>query len=280
MAPLYQGFGLRAELGLSQMHQKKLERIWNERVSDPLAFVPGNLRESIEPTVALDENKKFGEFAVGFLREVLRLTSRAGGDESETSFRQAGTRKLLAVGYGRKYDSNWLADAYRAGFETWWLDVSSVACRWATEDMKEQYAAATKTTQFPLICLPKIKQGEIRTVLAEPESIGLEPHTVELWYLCRVLNCLSVRSACIVLRQIGHYSFSENQDPSKQKGLVLVTTLRDCNKEVVGYTSRLHTRRKVLSNLRKGAGREVEVKLEASYRYFNQIVSALYIQAA
>ncbi|HEY9584109.1 MAG TPA: hypothetical protein VJI33_00810 [Candidatus Paceibacterota bacterium] len=123
---------------LSLAKQDELERFWNERLTDPLAFIPKeNKAKGLSPTEARKANAQFGKFADGYMKMVIARITR----DSDIDRRLTDSMKILAVGYGMGYGSKWLRQATRAGFQTWWIDVSSVAWMWATVNLNNQFRA-------------------------------------------------------------------------------------------------------------------------------------------
>src|SRR6202035_710327 len=96
---------------LSLAHQKRLGRTWDGIVSDDLAFVPTEELENREVTVreCLENNQTLGNFATRHLKQAFTLNQRRKEDK----------KKVVAVGYGRGYDSDWLVDAIIAYLQTW-----------------------------------------------------------------------------------------------------------------------------------------------------------------
>ena len=262
-------------LALSTAYQNRLAKVWDERVSDDLAFVPTDeLKRGVSVRECIEQNTRLGAFATDYLREAFAVRHAEGRTGSGPG---ADKKKIVAVGYGRGYDSDWLKSAFDAGLETWWVDVSKRACEFALQGMEKQFASLFyqgRNHGFPVI-----KQAEIRSLLADPHAAGLSLESVELWYLCRVLGCLSERSAKIVLKHLGR-SLSSEYDPGKHNGIIIIAALREDNPAVIGNRSRLPTQRILLSNARSGAQRPVKIVQRKQCRYFQKVVTALTLTAA
>jgi hypothetical protein len=260
-------------LSLSPEIRQDLRQRWNDRVKDEFAFTPFELKEEVSVADATFENVALGKFSSEYLKNVLRSST------SEDRLRRLSTRgKIVAIGYGRGYDGDWLKEAIgEACLETWWIDVSDQACEWAEEDLAYQIQELKPSTTFRYPDY-KIKREEIHTALEDPGSIGLDIDTVEIWYLCRVLGCLSHRSAKFVLEAIGS-TLSEEHDPEKKKKIVLVLALKNDNPDRIGSTSTMYKRGFVLGNIELGANRPVKVSQLQNYRYFTQIYTAMTVMA-
>ncbi len=247
-------------------HQERLRRIWDERVKDPLAFIPHEVRGQINAWEAREANLDLGKFAIKFLKEVLRNSTTATSLERRLrALERDEPKKVLAVGYGRGYDSKWLKEATEACLGVYWVDVSGLSCDWAEKEMDLQY---TEIFDHPYAIAPEVEAGDLCHVLQNP-VFGLD--SVEVWYLCRVLNCLSDRASKISLGKIGS---TMNGDSS----VVLVNAFKDHNPERTGKTSRVFSKKEVLSSLKRGAGYPVEIVREASYQYFSQTYTALEVK--
>ena len=175
-------------VGLSLAHQENLRVTWNRRVVDPLAFVPHEGREKISPEKSLVENERLGAFAAQRLRKLL-----VKPDETTVMRRVAQRKKVVAGGYGRGYDSRWLQEAPLVGFQTWWIDVSDLACQWAVKSREGQFDELELPPTPWRLPRPRVIQGEISNVLEDPGAVGLHLDSVEIWYLCRTLGFLSDR---------------------------------------------------------------------------------------
>lgn len=268
---------VRAEIGmslfqtqaLSQTYEARLKKIWDGRNANPFAYTP---KEELDRGISLDDslagNKGLGEFGVGCIKYAFR---QKRPDQS------GARKKVVACGYGRGYDSDWLKDAWSANLEPWWLDVSPVACNMAEWDVADQVQRAWEEgiTGSP----PVIKEAELRNALLDPGSIDLELESVQFWYFCRVLGCLSERSARIVLQRSGR-SLSAEFDPDKANAIVIVNALKGCNPHVDSDTSKIRSKRMMVYNIRKGAGRAIRVHEFPPHRYFRKAVSGLMIEAA
>ncbi len=269
-------FGFKA---LSPMKQAELARFWDERLKDPLAFVPKEDKaKGLSITEARMRNVLFGKFAVSYFKKVIaRLTNNSDFDR-----RRLGNKKIMAVGYGRGYDSKWLRQATKAGFQTWWVDVSSVAWIWAMDNLRKQVDAMPQPIQA-IHRESQVKTFEIQSLLADPSEAGLDVDSVEIWYLCRLLNCVSTPSAKVVLQEIGRTAFSKGHNPSKRKAVVIINALSDQNPvdtcDTCGGTSIRRSKRMILSNLARGAGCPVEARFVKYYNYFGKIVTAMTVMA-
>ncbi|MCX6703658.1 MAG: hypothetical protein NTV02_03145 [Candidatus Zambryskibacteria bacterium] len=259
-------------LGLSQRYQGILERKWSATVSDPFAFTPHEKKGVVTLEDVLRENNALGDFSSQQMRNVFGASTI-----NDRLNRMRAGKKIVAVGFGRNYDACWLAEAILAGYEVWWLDVSSAACEMAFASMRAQLEKLkAHHIHFPK---PRVVQGEIRSVLANPTSIGLDLETVEIWYFCRTLTCMSTRSMMFVLKWIGESSFSEAVDPDKKKMIQIVVATRDYNITRVEETSKLYTLKQLLAPLERGAGRKMTVTSAPLHMYFDQKYSALSIRA-
>jgi hypothetical protein len=206
---------------------------------------------------------------------IARLT-----DDSDVHRRQKDDKKIVAVGYGRGYDSKWLRQATKAGFQTWWIDVSSVAWIWATENLRNQFQAIPHN--IPTIHKePHVRTFEIQSLLAEPRKAGLDVASVEIWFLCRLLNCLSTRSAKAVLQEIGRTALGSRPDPHKRNVVVIINALSDHNPSDTGCggASIVRSKKMILANMSHGATRPVEPRFVQYYQYFGKLVTAMTIMA-
>ncbi len=253
---------------LSLAHQKKLGRTWDARIESPLAFVPTKVVEGgITAVSAIRANQELGEFAQNFLKKILNNFS-----EGDLERRQQKAGKVIAVGCGRGYDLHWVEQAVRANLRTIWLDVSEVACQMAAIDLNRQFEQI-KNSMNQSYLRPLVMKAEIRSALVDPESIGLDLGSVEIWYMCRVLGCLSARSREIVLRRLGRSLAADGSS------IVIVGALRDDNEQYTGSkNSDLLSLKYIQSNLERGAKMDVSVVDRASCQYFGKFVTALYIR--
>jgi hypothetical protein len=258
------------EPGLSVVHQQRLRVRWNGVVTDPFAFIPHEKKGKVTVTEALEQNNWLGGFAGERIRRICRLST-----PEDITRRVRDKRKILAVGYGRGYDGLWLKEAVSAGFQVWWIDVSDVSCDMATADMKAQYASLQDQKGLT----PTVKQGEIRSVFADPSSIGLDLSSVEIFYYCRTLTCLSVRSAEVVLCQTGYFSLSREMNNDRKNAIEIVCATRDYNPTRIGHTSKLYYIKEILAHIARGAGCPVEIVDEESTKYFDQVYTAMTIRS-
>jgi hypothetical protein len=247
-------------------HLERLRQTWNKRVQDPFAFIPHEERNRISENEALEANIRLGNFATDFLKNVMRESK---GDQQRQI---EDKKKIVAVGYGKGFDSLWFKEATVAGFRVCWIDISDVACGWADTDLDNQYYSLKAEGVFTTF--PVVTCGDIRHVLNDPGFYNVNLDFVEMWYLCRVLNCMSIRSAQVVLQKIGSH-LARN----KNSIIVLVNAFRDNNLKRIGKTSKLFSMRMVLSNIRLGTGVSLEMMSSASYQYFDQTYSAVAIRS-
>ncbi len=269
------------ELRVSQIQQFNLRNIWNKRVQDPLAFVPAEERKrGVGEEEARQRNIEFGKFATTYLKQVFQLLAPPSDNN------QKSERKVVAVGYGRSYDpegrgydSDWLYEALVAKLSPWWIDVSDVSCRWCFQDVIRQLKAAKN---LPGVVLsrynPQVKEGEIESILHNPESIGLDLESVVVWYLCRILGALSKEASKRVLQKLGERLSSAN-NPDKSKVVVIINALKEDNPDVFEFHMRLLSRRVILSNMSRGAKTRVVPLWEAKYKYFKKVVTAMVVVA-
>lgn len=263
----------KVSLGLVQTQRtllrQELRAVWNERLRGPLAFAPSELREKISEAALRDENDKFGKFASAFLKAelfpiLLHDIQRRIGDH----------KLIVGVGYGKGFDSKWLFEAALAGLTTCWVDVSDVACEWARNDLDTQWAQVAR----PLVGGPVVVEGELGELLSTEPDPGLDQEKVEIWYLCRLLGCLKEDRAPLVLELLGR-SHNSLIDLNGCHKTVVVSAFKEDNPHRVGVTSRLYERKMVLEHLERGAERKVMVTREATHLYFDQVYTALTIQA-
>ena len=263
---------------LSKRRREELRRHWNGVMVDPFAFTPHEERErGLTVEKAEEENRKLGMFAADFLKQVITYLGRKNTRQE----RLARSAKVVDVGSGKNHASHWLDAAVEAGLGTLSIDVSDIACGIAESDLRVQWdniSSPKESHQAPIV-----RQGEIQTILAEPESIELDTESVEIWYFCRLLGCLSEASARAVLQEVGWVSLSEGADPEGKRAVVIVNAFKDDNQNITSKTSILRSKESVLRHLSVGAGREVKVvhhiSHEETYKYFAKTVSAMTIMA-
>lgn len=256
---------------LTQRQQQQQGILWNKRVVDERAFVPRKKRERTSREEARIQNLVFGSWASACLKDVLR---QVGGLERWRRFYDH--KKIVAVGYGRGYDSKWVMEAALAGLQTLWLDVSSIAQEWAWEDITRQMKEAQAFgVEVPL---PNALTCEIHTTLMDPASMGLELDEVSVWYVCRVLGNLINRTVPTVLEVMGE-SLGEKRDPEKRNRVVIINAFREDNPTHQSYTSTLVYLGMVRWRLNKGAGRKVNISTIGTYQYFGQKYRAIVAQA-
>jgi len=263
--------GLAHEIGhictLDQFIERQLQRIWDERLRDPLAFVPHDLREKVTPAEAERNNIECGGRAADYLKGTIRRTQVIRGSV------------LAYVGPGKCHDSQILAAAVDAGLKVHCLDVSRYACELAEESFRAQ---SVKIGLSPEVARTKYKvdRSEIQGALAETGKIGLDLDTVQIWYFSRVIGCLRPDSAKLVLRFLGWVSLSSIVDPDRKKSIVIINTLRDHNQGLQGCTTTLWRKKEMLFELEEGAGRPIMVSREERWPYYNQTVLAMTIKAS
>ncbi|MEI6280864.1 MAG: hypothetical protein WCP17_02600 [bacterium] len=255
-----------------EVRLKKLQDLWDKRVQDPLAFVPHEERERLSEEQARDANTQFGEFAMNFLKQVLRKFATSREQSRRIATEWFDEKFLVSVGYGRGYDSKGLvAAAAEAELVARVVDVSGVAYDWADADMYGQYEQVSKVDTRAR--MPLLSCGDILQILEDQDSYGFDSASVKIWYLSRVLNCLSSSDRAMeVLQKIGA---ALGRGSNGENRVVLVNAFRDYNPTRVGKTSLIFTIEMVLSSLRQGAGCPVETKSEASYQYFSQDYRAI-----
>lgn len=260
----------RQSLELSLSYQETLCKKWNKIVQHPLAFVPHEKFGLISPEEAFIENSKLGNFASQQMKRILRRSFSQG-----RLMKEREVKKIIAVGFGRSYDCEWLIEATLAGYETWWIDVSDTACTLANISMQTEWE---KIPEPKIVCPPIVKKGEIRSILANPSSIGLDLSSVSIWYFCRTLTCLSERSAKIVMEGIGK-SLSEEWNPVGSNKIEIISAMRDYNESRIGKSSKIYSIKTILSHITKGAGCPIKVDAKQHHNYFDQIYTALTFQA-
>lgn len=259
-------------LTLSLSEQVRLGKMWDKRLTGKHPCIPHEQRGEISEDEALSANTEFGQFASSYLAN--RLKDSTIKDQVR---RLRYGQKVVGVGFGTVsgFGADWLKEATEAGFQTWWLDVSTVGCAAARKYLGSKWRSIAATgVVYPK---PVVKRTEFRTALLEPDSIGLDLDTVEIWYLCRTLGCLSDTSAQITLEIMGQ-SLREEVDPERKNAIVIINALKNYNKGA-SVTSTLRTKGSLIFNIRRGAGRPVEVCSETSHRFFNKKVSAVTIRA-
>ena len=261
---------------LSKARQAMLKRMWDARLRDPLAFVPRKEKaRGLSATDARKENMRLGKFAASYLKSVIRRLT----DDLERRRRLDSPEIVIAIGYGYGYDSKWLRQATEAGFQTWWVDVSSRPWIWATQNLQAQYDAICRRHPVPYP-EPQVRTFEIQSLLADPMQAELDVGNIGIWYLCRLLNCLSTRSAKAVLQEIGRTALGSGPDPHKRKAIVVINALCDDNiADPCGGTSTVRSKKMILANIGYGAMRPVEARFMQHYLYFGKRVTAMTIMA-
>lgn len=263
---------------LSLAKQAELALIWNKRLAEPLAFIPLEERQKgLTITEARKANQLLGKFAATYLKTIIGYIT----SPFDVERRRKCHKKILALGYGHGYDANWLLNAAKAGFQTKWIDVCGLPwSMWANTNLNKQFAAIPKALQNDME--PEMITFEIQSLLAEPEKVGLDMDDVEIWYLCRFLNCLSTPSAKLVLQESGRVSLSQRSHPTKRGAVVIINALSDQNPnnlDCCGGTSIRRSMKMITSNLALGAGCRVEPRYVKHYNYFGKLVTAMTIMA-
>lgn len=265
---------------LSPEEQMRMQRFWNEKLlNDPLPFIPKAEREKrLNPTEARKINEEYGKFAEDYLiRTIRRLT-----DDSDVIRRRKLGRKFVLVGYGRGYDSRKsLRHTLKAGFQTWCIDVSTVAWMWATEKFRRQFHALRSKPEYAIYKEPVVRSFEIQSLLAEPETADLDLASVEIWFLSRLLNCLPTESAKAVLQEIGRTALGSDRASAKRNAVIIINALCDDNPCccTCGGVSITRSKKMIFTNLGYGAKRPLEVRFVRHYQYFGKLITAMTIMA-
>ncbi len=263
-------------LALGLHAQQQLNRHWNKINNDEFAYTPYEKIGKVTANEVRAENASLGNSASEYLKKIFEQSQK----EETPVNRMLKKKKIAAVGFGRGYDSLWLREATLAGLETWWIDVSDVAVENASVSLQKQYQELESDVwQKWRMSSPVIKKGEIQSVLAEPYTIDLDLSSVEIWYFCRVIGCMSTESAKIVLRQLGRASLSKEADQDKKNKIVIINAFHDCNPGIISRTSTLRPKKFIVENTALGAERPITVSSEASYSYFNKVVTAMTLMA-
>ncbi len=262
-------------LGLLLAQQENLKNFWDKKVRDPYAFVPHELKGKISEELAREENVALGRFSTDFLKEVLRDV-RAITIERRRNERN----KIASIGYGCGYDSTgenrWLRYAAEANLETVWIDVSEVAYAEAYRKLQKEYVELQAENTYCGVAKPQIICGDIHRVLFEGFDFPFK--LIEMWYLCRIVGCLSKKSAPFVLQSIGE-SLSVDCDEFNTHRIIIINAFLDDNPKRVTQTNTLYRKSLVLKNLEVGANRPVVPYAEDTYRYFDQTYRAIAIKA-
>ena len=261
---------MRAEtsVALSLRQEMKLARLWNKRVEDPFAFIPHSERGRITEAEAEDQNQAFGNFATCCLKDVFRQTNRK---EYWNRYHSGG--QVVAVGYGKGYDSQWVVEAAMAGLKTLWIDVSDVAIKMAWDDLKTQMENGKQLgIQMSGI---NVWRSEIHTALENPGTY-LDLSQVKVWYVARTLGCLQKLPE--VLEIMGQ-SLSEDTDLEKNNRIVFVNAFHEDNPKHRGKTMKLVRLAKVEEHLKRGADRKIKVETWGTYQYFTKNCRAIIASA-
>lgn len=263
---------LKNSLELTQSWQNHLKRVWNKRIEDEYAFCPHDKKGLISADEAIAANRSLGDFASSNMKKLL-LEDR----EVHKPRRFAEGKMVAGVGFGRGYDWGWFPEASIAGFQTCCIDVSDNACSMALRNLNAQME------QLPPRGIaysdPVIINTEIRSLLAKENDVQIPIPSVEIWYFCRMLGCMSTRSAEITLNLLGEKSFSLDVNTEKVNTIMIVNALSDNNPGLIGKTSKLRSKKFIVNNLQKGAANRMEIIAEETHAYFDKIVSALTLKA-
>ncbi|HTK33158.1 MAG TPA: hypothetical protein VL335_01270 [Candidatus Paceibacterota bacterium] len=264
---------------LSLAKQAEIELKWNKRLGDPLAFIPvEEKRKGLDPTEARKANERFGRFATTYLKKVMSYLTT----EKDLWRRRRYRKKILAVGYGRGYDTQWLSKAAKIGLQTTWVDVFGLPySMWASTELTNQLRAMPSSLQKNME--PEMVTFEIQSLLAEPKKAKLDLSSVEIWYLSRLLNCLSTSSAKAVLQEIGRLTLSQHTNPSGRGAVIIINALSDQNPNSTDgccdRTSIRRSKKMILCNLARGAGCPVEARFLRYYDFFGKYVTAMTVMA-
>ena len=268
----------RVESTLEQRAEEELRKLWDKRIRSRFAFIPHELIGKITAKEAIKANEEIGKFASSFLKETL---NEIRNNESLAQQPERETKKIVAIGYGRGYDSKWLKEATEAGLQVHWIDVSEVAHDWASKNMDDQRRKLIEKNVY-VRDFPKVECADIKNVLEDPNFYNFDMDSVKVWYLCRMLNCLSEDSAKIVLQKIGS-SLVYGGDINSR--VIIVNAFKDENPDRIGETSQLYSKEMILSSLQAGIDSEAvtdggylfEIVRKNSCMYFDQKYDALEI---
>lgn len=272
--------GLSSDCELSLRYQQKLGKLWDKIILDPYSFSPREKKGQVTIEEITYQNSMMGRFAAKQIRRVCEQCTR---DDIVRHIFNANL--FLAVGFGQGWDSgknedpytDWLEDVTGVGLQTYWLDVSSEACKLAVEKTSRSWACIDKSQMIACPQAPVVKKGEIRSVLLDPSTVELNLARVEVLYLCRTLFALSKRSAKIALQIMGE-CLSDDKDDQKNKRIILINPLSDDNPQRITENSISLSRKMILSNLNRGAQRRLRVEYDY-HRYFGRLYTAMTIQA-
>ena len=174
---------------------------------------------------------------------------------------------VIGVGFGNNYDSKWCEEAFRLGFDTRWIDVSKVACDLAIANLKN--------AGRPLY---SVINGDIESILTDPDSADLDMNKVQAFYFWRTFGCLSRPQGRSVLRLLG-CRFLSNHDNGSKRIIVMGGTFKEQNPGFTGKTTTVWSKKTLLYRLSQSANCRVESINEALYPYYSQNVLAMTLQA-
>lgn len=259
---------------LSLAKQARLRSYWDQKLQDPRVFAPTAKLQELSLTEIRNGNELLGRFASSYLRFVMR---RISGD-GDVARRLVGEKKILAVGYGRGYDfKGWLEKAIEFGLRTWCIDVSFDAWMQASTEFSNQFNNIENVNPN---MKPEVKTFEIQSLLADPSKAELDMSSVEVCYLCRLLNCLPTSSAKIVLQEIGRTMFSSISDSAARNAVVILNALSDDNDACkCGGISIIRSKKMILSNIGLGAGHPVQARFIRHHDFFGKKVTAMTIMS-
>ena len=188
-------------------------------------------------------------------------------------------KKILVVGPGLNYDAPDLETTTHAGYQIFAIDISQVACKISEENLKKQWDAIDLSRMAMAPLAPQVIEAEFETTLARPSAVGLDLASVDIYYLCRFIGCMSDRAAKSILHEIGRISLSQEGDQEKKKKVVVINAYAEDNPGVKSKTSKLRSREFIVSTLSLGAGRPLRITKEQMYMYFKKNVTAMTIIA-
>ncbi|MEJ0002038.1 MAG: hypothetical protein WDN09_02570 [bacterium] len=253
---------------MSQEQQQKQCDDWNHEIAGPCPFAPHEFRNSkniVERNII--ENRKLGEFASQQMRKIFEQSKK-----DAKIFDSGGIKRVVNVGWGKGDDSKWLNEATLAGYGTVCIDVASIPCTNARRILGLRWdKIRDRPSHVPP---PEVIQGDIRSILLDPEPVGLDIPSVKLWYFCRTLTCLDQESAHIVLNILGESLCAEHNRDGLTTVLI-ISPMWDYNYARVSRRTKLYPIKEIVSMLSYGAGCEVEVADDVQHMYYDQTYSAL-----